>query len=140
MDNQNYNEHTHEQGHYQNNNNDHFNAMNHVCNHKDCNHNGKGGGCMFCNKHSDCRQRIARMVLLIFIIIFTFWLGKELGEFRGEYKSQAYGMHGYGTYDGGQVGMMRYYIRNEDCSNQKNAIPVQTGKSGTWQQNMMGQY
>ncbi len=124
-----------------NDHHDHFHAMQNSCGHKDC---GGGNGqesCMFCSTHSNCKHSILRIILLIAIIVFTFWLGKMVGEFRGEYKGQSYMMRGGSSYDGG-YGQMRYFIKNEDCTNRKSTDQVQndyTNKDATWQGRMMQQ-
>jgi hypothetical protein len=62
-------------------------------------HDHMHGHCAW-NKH-----RVLRIVLLLGMLLFVFWLGVKVGEFRGEF---GYGrmMNGYGDY-GYRSGMMR---------------------------------
>lgn len=63
-------------------------------------HDHMHGHCVW-NKH-----RVLRIVLLLGMLFFVFWLGVKVGEFRGEYGYGRMMGNGYGDY-GYRSGMMR---------------------------------
>jgi hypothetical protein len=64
-------------------------------------HDHMHGHCLW-NKH-----RVLRIVLLLGMLFFVFWVGVKVGEFRGEFGyGRMMGDYGYGDY-GYRSGMMR---------------------------------
>lgn len=97
-------------------------------------HDHMYGHCLW-NKH-----RVLRIVLLLGMLFFVFWLGVKVGEFRGEYGYGRMMDYGYGDY-GYRSGMMRnvnYYGQGRGTMGGYYLQVSPSAQPGLPVQNMMG--
>lgn len=78
--------------------------------------------CMVCGAHGSKKHKIIRILLLIALLAFTFWIGEKIGRFQGEF-----GWNNYHN-QGSDCGMMSGY--NYKHQNRYSAPMWQAGNYG----------